>query len=342
MIKINLHNSNQILNFHYNNLTVKKGGQWNIVDYLNDRKLKVIGNLNQVALTNMYDFLIAKVNKDVNGFSILTASPKEIENFKINFELTYGNLLNNIYKVRTNPNGRDILYRDDLLNIFYYKSYDKWKAYELAKKINVNVCPYCNRSYTFVLGNDFKKGTRFEYDHFYDKVTYPYLALSFYNLVPSCHICNSNLKGSDKFEIDKNFHPYIEGFGNNLLFTIKPKNVNFINGNNSAYRVKFKKGELSNWDNSKLKSAFRNIITFRINELYNMHKDYINEIIQKSIVYNDDHIKDLFAKYNGTLFRSEDDVRRMVLGNYISEDEYSKRPLSKLTADISRELGLIK
>ena len=210
------------------------------------------------------------------------------------------------------------------------------------KKINVNVCPYCNRNYTFVVGNDLIKGTRFEYDHFFDKARYPYLALSFYNLVPSCHVCNSNLKGSNKFEIDKNIHPYLEGFGSDLLFTIKPKNIDFLNGKNSAYRITFKKNELSNWDREKLKAAFRNVVTFRISDLYNMHKDYVNEIIQKSIVYNEDHIKDLFNKYNGTLFSSEDDVRRMVLGNYINEDEYSKRPLSKLTADISRELGMLK
>lgn len=336
MIKIELNNTNHILNFHYNNLSLKKGKEWLITDFLDNR---IKNNITDVNLVNMYSTLRKKVIKDSNNISILTSLPNELEKFRNSFELSYGGILDLNF---TTKKGKVLTYRQDLLSIFYYSDYDKWNAYKLAKKININVCPYCNRSYTFVLGNDFSKGTRFEYDHFFDKARYPYLALSFYNLVPSCHICNSNLKGSDKFEINKNIHPYLEGFGSDLLFTIKPKNINFINGKNSAYRVKFKKNIQSHWDNKKIKSAFRNIITFRINDLYNMHKDYINEIIQKSIVYNEDHIKDLFAKYNGTLFRSEDDVRRMVLGNYISEDEYSKRPLSKLTADISRELGILK
>lgn len=335
MIKINLDNSNQILNFHYNNLIIKNGRKWTIVDYLNKKIAANVGNNN---LSNMYGELKNYVVKNNKHFSLLTATPQELADFKEIFELVYGNILNSTYKTTTA--GKVITYREDLLNVFYYSEYDKWKAYELAKKININVCPYCNRSYTFLLGSDLNKGTRFEYDHFFDKARYPYLALSFYNLVPSCHICNSNLKGSDKFEIDKNIHPYIEGFGNNLLFTIKPKNIDFINGNNSSYRIKFKKSKFSTWDNKKLTSAFRNINTFKITELYNMHKDYINEIIQKSIIYNDDYIKDLFNQYNGTLFRNEDDVKRMILGNYINEDEYSKRPLSKLTADISRELNL--
>ena len=49
-------------------------------------KKKVIGKPHQLALINMYNFLISKVIKDVNGFSLLTATPKEIENFKNNFD----------------------------------------------------------------------------------------------------------------------------------------------------------------------------------------------------------------------------------------------------------------
>ncbi|CAM3684760.1 hypothetical protein [Flavobacterium chungbukense] len=340
MVKIELKNSTQIINFHYNNLTIKNGKEWTIINHLNNRIKKSAGKPNQANLTQMFNYLITKVKKDINGFSILTASPLELEDFKNHFEQTYGPLLDTIYEVRTTPAGKDTLYRDDLLKVFYYKSYDKWKAYELAKEINVNVCPYCNRSYTFVLGDDLKKGTRFEFDHFFDKSTFPYLALSFYNLVPSCHICNSSFKGDKKFKLESSIHPYIESFGNDIVFSILPKNINFINGDSEDYKIRIIKSSRK-IENLKFKRAYTNIRTFGLLKLYNMHKDYVNEIIQKSIVYNDDHIKELFSKYKGTLFRTEDDVRRMVLSNYISEEEYSKRPLSKLTADISKELGII-
>lgn len=42
------------------------------------------------------------------------------------------------------------------------------------------------------------------------------------------------------------------------------------------------------------------------------------------------------------LFTSIDDVKRMALGNYIQESDFGKRPLSKLTRDISAELGLLR
>ena len=327
--------SKAILKFHYDNLTIKDGNKFRIIDFLDIRIKKNITNVN---LVNMYSELRKNVIKDANSFSILTALPIELENFKKSFELSFGSLLDSSF---TTSRGLTLTHRQDLLKVFYYSDYDKWGAYKLAKKINVNVCPYCNRSYTFILGNDSKKGTRFEYDHFFDKARYPYLALSFYNLIPSCHICNSNFKGDKQFILNSNIHPYIEDFGNDIVFSIYPKNINFINGTSEEYKIRIIR-QNNKVDKDKFKKAYKNIRTFGLLKLYNMHKDYVNEIIQKSIVYNEDHIKDLYKKYNGTLFSSEDDVKRMVLGNYINQEEYSKRPLSKLTADISKELGIIK
>ncbi|HCN51389.1 MAG TPA: hypothetical protein DIT10_20270 [Chryseobacterium sp.] len=39
---------------------------------------------------------------------------------------------------------------------------------------------------------------------FFDKATYSYLALSFYNLIPGCSIWNSNLKRSNLFNVEEN------------------------------------------------------------------------------------------------------------------------------------------
>lgn len=125
--------------------------------------------------------------------------------------------------------------------------------------------------------------------------------LSFYNLVPSCHICNSNFKAKKEFNITKNIHPYIQGFSSDMVFSIKPRNINFINGNHSANRIKFKKGNLSTWNN--VKAVFENTSTFQLTKLYNMHKDYVDEIIQKSIIYNQDYINSLYQTFGRTLFK---------------------------------------
>ena len=57
---------------------------------------------------------------------------------------------------------------------------------EFVEELQITVCPYCNRNFV----NSTYKRTMCDLDHFYDKETYPILAVSFHNLVPVCHACN--------------------------------------------------------------------------------------------------------------------------------------------------------
>lgn len=91
----------------------------------------------------------------------------------------------------------------------------KWDAYELCAALKVNVCPYCNRQfvYTVMEQNDKKrkdKIVRPELDHYLPKAFFPMYALSFYNLIPCCHSCNSSIKGTNELDIEKHIHPYIQ------------------------------------------------------------------------------------------------------------------------------------
>lgn len=61
-------------------------------------------------------------------------------------------------------------------------------AYWLQSQLDVKVCPYCNRMYTTTLYG--KKRIRPDFDHFYPQSRYPYLAVSLFNLIPSCNVCN--------------------------------------------------------------------------------------------------------------------------------------------------------
>mgnify|MGYP000006537395 CR=1 FL=1 len=87
----------------------------------------------------------------------------------------------------------------------YFRNY-MIRQYERVRKgilhlvlnsLNLSVCPYCNRQYIFGTDNNRKVGAQF--DHFYSKSKYPYLALSFYNLIPCCPTCNK-AKGEECIE----------------------------------------------------------------------------------------------------------------------------------------------
>ena len=59
-------------------------------------------------------------------------------------------------------------------------------AVKLIADLDISVCPYCNRN--FIYNTDKKRPS--EIDHFHAKSKYPLLAMSFYNLVPACKVCN--------------------------------------------------------------------------------------------------------------------------------------------------------
>ena len=59
------------------------------------------------------------------------------------------------------------------------------------------------------------------------------------------------------------------------------------------------------------------------------------------MIYNDSYLDELLAQYEGTLFKNKEDLQRLITCGYVNDKDLHKRPLSKLTKDISQELGLL-
>ncbi|MBW7473855.1 hypothetical protein K0T92_03740 [Paenibacillus oenotherae] len=240
-----------------------------------------------------------------------------------------------------------------LVKIFNYSNFvdryppSKWGAYQFVSRLNVKVCPYCNRQYIFMICET-KGKTRGKLDHFYDKATYPYLALSMYNLIPCCGICNSDLRGSDPFTVDTHLNPYMEDFGGLFKFSVAMKNgddlrpgdtsqIDYLLGVGDEFDIVIKD---SCMDLDLKQRVENNLSVFKIRELYNMHKDYVVDLIKKRVIYSDTQIDELFKKYGGKLFASREDVIATIVSNYVTDQNLDKRVLSKLTKDISEELNL--
>ncbi|HEX7854657.1 MAG TPA: hypothetical protein VF503_13275 [Sphingobium sp.] len=91
---------------------------------------------------------------------------------------------------------------------FSSKGTKGWNAYALCRKSKSTLCPYCQQAYAFTVFKDHKsKSFRPTLDHFFPKASYPYLALSLYNLIPACQTCNSSLKGQTDFVTKPHLHP---------------------------------------------------------------------------------------------------------------------------------------
>lgn len=248
-----------------------------------------------------------------------------------------------VKKLSTNKwNGYD----DILEEIFDYKGFTQkskgWSAYELVSDINVSVCPYCNRSFISLLDQNNKR-TRPVLDHFYAKGLYPYLSLSLYNLVPSCYVCNSSFKGDIDFYKDEAIYPYEEEFLNLAHFKTdfsdkQPYDYRYLLGISKEFKIII---EISTPDSKLVSKVQKSINTFALEDLYNTHQDIVSDLIRNAIVNNSSRIDEIYHQF-GDIFKSREEVMQSLYLNYLDNQNTGKRPLSKLTQDICKEIGLLK
>ena len=113
---------------------------------------------------------------------------------------------------------------NDCIRVFDYAKFSEkkelcnteWGAYSLCKKVAPRICPYCNRSFTPVVGTVNEDWARPELDHFLPKSLFPMFGVSFHNLIPSCHCCNHSKGSYNVVQCDtrgelsyKILHPYL-------------------------------------------------------------------------------------------------------------------------------------
>lgn len=213
--------------------------------------------------------------------------------------------------------------------IFRYKNFSERKvAYDILKKMNIQVCPYCNRQYIMTLKN---KKVRPQFDHYYPKSDYPYLALSLFNLIPCCSICNMAKSDLDT-SANPILYPYDEEFGYDIRFTIQEKDDISLFQYASGCSDEFDVG-IANPNNVLAAETTLQIEKLHLIELYNEHKDYVKNILRHHYVYTDKRIEELYNSFPD-LFDSTDDVRNSMHMSYLHKKDWGKRPLAKLTCDI--------
>jgi hypothetical protein len=218
-----------------------------------------------------------------------------------------------------------------LTNIFITSCYERaLDKNEFVKNIPLDTCPYCNRNYIYHLSKLGK--IKPQIDHFYPKSKYPFLGVSFYNLIPSCQTCNGfDAKGEDD-PIDSGVvNPYMTDFPV-FKFMYRINSINVFNAiqDKSSVSLSFKNCPV----------GYKNM--FKLDKLYEQHSDHVIELIIKSkLEYSKKYREYLNSAYNNLTF-SDDEINRLIIGNFTQQSDIHKRPLAKLYQDIADDLGLLK
>lgn len=83
-----------------------------------------------------------------------------------------------------------------------------------------------------------------------------------------------------------------------------------------------------------------NLENMGIEHSYNMHSDYVQELLKKDQIYGPE-LRDNILRDFPDLFESDEELVRTIFSNYIEIDDLLKRPLAKMTRDLLKELGVI-
>jgi hypothetical protein len=280
-------------------------------------------------IIKFFDYLLDKDNLK----NIINAEPQDLEKVE-------SAALNNLINLNNYP-WNELIYKIfDYDSFSHIKSEKKYNLSNLADNLKVSVCPYCNRQYTSTIFKETKgKGKKKKkivirptFDHFYDKKTHPLLALSFYNLIPSCYFCNSMVKHSKVFDFKTHIHPYAEDFGQSGKFNYFIENFGDPNNSKKRFKIIFEKDQ----NCKKYDRISKSIEDCELEAIYQSHADIVSEMYDKVLEESNYHIDKMIQHYKdkGLFEVTREEIYRFYFSNYYEPDKFGSRILSKLTRDI--------
>lgn len=257
--------------------------------------------------------------------SILIASPQRLQCIVKIFD----KCLPSDFFWHDTPNGiKRTPFYNDLFCAFNYEGYRDNKLRQLAAKLNIKSCPYCNMHYTLFAEEGegvTKMMTKFQYDHFFDKAEYPFLCMSLYNLIPSCGVCN---QGKSKGHLSLRFHPYVTDISSLFHFEVKEPKALYSGAKKDKIALHLVADTATPDELQQYEKMFH------LQMLYRRHGDIAQEVFDKA--YEEPYYTDAdsFSFLKGV---SLDYLQRLTYGVYLNKEDIDKRPMNKYIQDLRKQ-----
>ena len=173
-------------------------------------------------------------------------------------------------------------------------------------------CPYCNNQTIKIieLGKlEDKKLALLDIDHFMPKSISPFFAVSFFNLIPSCIICNGRIKKSKPFIPSTHINPYEESFNDHYQFVFDDKYTS-LGGDFTPSLVLKKKGDKTAKD-LELETRYENV--------YLKAKEIIDLYCKYRILYKDtpERLFDMIKGYG--LVKKQNEIMKTERGKLMRD-----------------------
>jgi hypothetical protein len=347
MIKIQQHLNRDDADEYLDSLATSMWDQLNKIDQ--------DGNFNQFSLVKKLERLISKTNEggyldeyaDANNDALKRQKKflhylSEYENAKLK-ELIIGrpeSLVILKIEILAILNQSDLFYthqgqykqtsfgkllNDDLFNYTNFRNLQFCRELMLKAGYQDVTCPYCNDNRINIIDisseedKDIILRAYFDLDHFFSKSQNPFFAISFYNLIPSCHSCNSTEKGNLIFNLHTHTNPYFKSFNENYLFEINQDSTIF--GATDVIHLNYI-GESQDYNKRD----------FKLQERYQkIHLNTVNTFIKHYLNYQ--HYRECGQFYQG--------YTDILLENVpINENEILKKTTGKMYRDVLNQIDI--
>ena len=185
------------------------------------RATDVLNNNNE--LVDFWDYFLN--NNYANLKRVIIGRPSVLEQIILEIEFQFPALsfsrLTPQNQLASSATGIKVLEVFDYTNLYRAKQY----CHDTYAKLKISSCPYCNEGVAkvdlFQGRVNLREMLNHQLDHFFSQVRYPYLSLSFFNLIPSCYHCNSVLKGTTNLHTNTHINPYDNSVDDNFEFFIE-------------------------------------------------------------------------------------------------------------------------
>lgn len=273
-----------------------------------------------------YQDYISGIVSEYRG-DLLMATPAKMKTLIRKFDtlLKDNRLLDKRLQVRTNKGAR---FHNIIVKAMMYEEIRQYIYPQFIRQIGIKSCVYCNAAFCVT---DRDGVAYYTADHWMPKSRYPYLATSFFNLVPCCFSCNRN-KGDDGGEYFCLYEDDDKAELDVLHLRVPDKNVvEYIMLHDPKVL------DIRLVADAEKNQSMRDTMDekLHISNLYAEHKDVAEETLWRKIAYTRSSIEALneSLKSSGLSLTSEE-VWRFLYGIYHDRDDMHKRPLTRLVQDI--------
>lgn len=349
MIKIDDHtpvNLDDMASQHYRDINPRnqprRGQQignysaWSLVGRIKAQKTISAAN-NEQRQVEFWDYLLD--NDEENLERIVTSRPDQLKIIIVEIEQEFTRAMfsndNSYTDASLTPFGEMVK------TAFAFEALYRSKDFCVTnfQQLNLHHCPYCNNIPVQVvalranMNPVVRNRALHQLDHFYPQSRHPYLAVSFFNLIPSCWICNAQYKLEKRFDVDTHFNPYHRRLDDHFTFeinTVIPRAANEI-----SFSRKWKNGS---------QYSEQALIDFEILPRYeDNEKASIFRMIRHFNNYGPDiavsQMRQLPDLFDSAIKRHESALN--VAGVPASASEINDYSLGKLKRDICLQMELI-